>query len=68
MNDSTLEQRITRICELGCTHVREIIEAWTQGQATPESQGLSPSARAQVLAELQAIMAVYDARKGACKE
>ncbi len=68
MNDSILEQRITRICELGCTHVRKVIEAWTQGQATPESHGLSSSARAQILVELQAIMAVYDARKGACKE
>lgn len=68
MNDPALEQRITQICELGCTRVREIIIAWKQEQATPESKGLSPHARAQVLAELQAIMAVYDARKGACKE
>ncbi len=68
MNDPALEQRITQICELSCTRVREIIEAWTQGQATPESNGLSLGARAQVLAELQAIMAVYDARNGACKE
>ena len=68
MNDPALEQRIALICELGCTRVREIIGAWTQGQATPESDGLDPRARAHVLAELKAIMAVYDARKGACKE
>ena len=62
MDNPSLEQRVTQICGLGCTRVREIIGAWERDQITVESEGLNPSERAQVLSELKVIMAVYDAR------
>jgi len=62
MNNPRLEQRITQICGMGCTRVREIIGALERDHVTVESENLSPSERAQVLSELKAIMAVYDAR------
>ena len=62
MNHPSLEQRVTQICGLGCTRVREIIGALERDQITVESEGLNPSECAQVLSELKAIMAVYDAR------
>ena len=62
MDNPSLEQRVTQICGLGCMRVREIIAALERDQITVESEGLNPSERAQVLSELKAIMAVYDAR------
>lgn len=62
MDEPVLDARVTRLCELGCARVREVIAALQQGEATPETRDLSPSERRLVLQELQAIMAVYDAR------
>ena len=62
MDHPRLEQRLAAICELGCLRVREIIAAWEQDYLTVEGEGLNPSERDQVLAELKAIMGVYDAR------
>ena len=61
MNKHT-EERVTFICELGCTRVREVIAALEQGVETPETAHSSAADRADILRELQAVMAVYDAR------
>lgn len=61
-----IDQRITQICELGCTRVTEIIAALEQGLTTPETHDLLDTDRAQVLVELQAIMAVYNTRNDGC--
>ena len=61
------DQRITQICELGCTRVTEIITLLEQGQATPETNDLPENERLQVLDELKAIMAVYSLRKDGCR-
>jgi hypothetical protein len=62
MENPRLEQHIAQICGMGCTRVREIIGALERDHVIVESEYLSPSERAQVLSELKAIMAVYDAR------
>jgi len=62
-----IDQRITQICELGCTRVTEIILILEQGKSTPETDDLPQSERAQVLDELKAIMAVYNTRKDGCR-
>jgi hypothetical protein len=62
-----IEERVTVICELGCVRVREVITALAQGEATSEVAQNSAAERAEILRELQAIMAVYDERKsGPC--
>lgn len=67
MQNPSIEQCLTRICELGCTRVSEIIAALEQGRRAPETHGLLAVERAQVLTELKAIMAIYDAHKGGCE-
>lgn len=62
MNTLLIEQRVTLICELGCARVREVIVALQRGGTTPETERLSDQDRLKILHELQAIMAVYDAR------
>ena len=62
MNTLLIEQRVTFICELGCARVREVIVALQRGGTTPETERLSDQDRLKILHELQAIMAVYDAR------
>lgn len=62
MDDKRVEQRVTLICELGCVRVREVMSALQAGGTTPETESASPQERLQILRELQAIMAVYDAR------
>lgn len=59
---AALDVYVTRICELGCTRVREIIARLRAGEAVAETAGLDEETRAAVLAELESIMAVYDAR------
>ena len=66
MQNPSIEQRLTQICELGCTRVSEIITLLEQERFAPEIDGLLAAERDQLLAELQAIMAVYQARKGGC--
>ena len=67
MTTTRIDQRITQICELGCTRVTEIIVILEQGQSAPETDGLPETERAQVLIELKAIMAVYDTRQDGCR-
>lgn len=62
MDNKLIEQRVTLICELGCVRVREVISALQQGDTTPETETATAQDRQQILHELQAIMAVYDAR------
>lgn len=65
--DKAIEERVTAICELGCVRVREVIIALQQGHITTEVTQNTGAERAQILHELQAIMAVYGERKsGPC--
>ena len=57
---SHLQSIIESICELGCDRVNEIIDALEHGSSVEETRGLDKSDQHQVLAELKAIMAVYD--------
>lgn len=59
-----IEESVTAICELGCDRVREVITALERGETTAEVARNSTAERADILHELQSIMAVYDARKG----
>ena len=68
MTTPRIDQRITQICELGCTRVSEIIVVLEQGQTTLETADLRPVEQALVLRELQAIMAVYNSRKSSCTD
>ena len=60
MNKPLIEERVTLICELGCVRVRAVIVALQNGAATPETATTSPAECAEILHQLQAIMAVYD--------
>ncbi len=51
---------VDSICGLGCDRVREIIQALEAGELVGEASGLVESQRLEVLAELKAIMSVYD--------
>lgn len=62
MNTQLIEQRVSEICELGCGRVREVIAQLQQGSTTAETEQLNAAERQQILHELQAIMAVYDAQ------
>ena len=57
-----LESRIEAICQQGCGSVRASILTLEQGDDLPETADLDRDERAWVLAELQAIMAVYGER------
>ena len=51
---------IDSVCELGCERVNEIIASLESGESVSEISGLDDSDQHCVLAELKAIMAVYD--------
>jgi hypothetical protein len=53
---------IETLCHKGCRQVRRDIEALERGQSLAETRDLGPAERAEVLAELRAIMAVYGDR------
>ena len=55
-------QCVEILCHKGCRQVWYDIAALEQGATLPETQGLSASERAAVLAELKAVMAVYGNR------
>ena len=65
MTQSTppVEQAIDAICALGCDVVRAYILALGNGETRPEYATLDAAQRASLLAELQAIMAVYEGRE-----
>ena len=62
MDKGTVDSRVTAICELGCARVREVIAALREGGSPAETAGTTDAEQAQILRELEAIMAVYDAR------
>jgi hypothetical protein len=51
---------VESICGLGCDRVREIIQTLEAGESVSETSGLADAQQQLVLAELQAIMSVYD--------
>jgi hypothetical protein len=53
---------VETLCHKGCRQVWRKIEALEQGRDLPETQDLTPEERAEVLAELKDIMAVYGGR------
>lgn len=62
MNQKT-EQALTRICDLGCARIRALIGLLESGATIQETDELEEAERLTVLAELKAIMAIYDLRK-----
>lgn len=60
MNQTKVTKAIEDICTHGCTRVSEIIIELEQGKDNPHTQELNDEDTAAVLAELKAIMAVYD--------
>jgi hypothetical protein len=51
---------IEALCRYGCREVWDIIRRLEQGEQMAETHGLDPSQRHLVIAELRAVMAVYD--------
>ena len=58
-----VDAHVARICDLGCRRVYEVIAELERGQSSDATRSLSDSLRAVVLAELKAVMAIYDARE-----
>jgi hypothetical protein len=56
-----IQSVIESVCELGCERVNEIIISLESGQRVSEISGLDDSEQRCVLAELKAIMSVYEA-------
>lgn len=59
-----VEQCVDALCENGCSRVYGYIRALQRGEELPEVAHLSVAERRLVLAQLVAIMAVYDG--GSC--
>jgi hypothetical protein len=57
-----VQQCVEALCIRGCDAVRVVIRALEDGLPVTQTNGLDPQERAAVLAELKAIMAVYDRR------
>jgi len=57
-----LSRHLDTLCNKGCTNVRNIIQQLETGNSLPELSELNEKERQQLLQELKAIMAVYDAR------
>jgi len=60
MNQKEADHAIETICQKGCLEVSRIIVWMKQGECPPAVSALNSEERRWVLAELQAIMAVYD--------
>ena len=61
MTDSDpISQCVEALCQCGCDAVRATITAMETGHEVAQTVGLSDQQRQKVLAELRAIMAVYD--------
>ncbi|WP_223296667.1 hypothetical protein [Thiorhodovibrio frisius] len=58
----SLDAAIEAICQKGCRQVHRDIERLAGGETVPEAKRLDARQREQLLAELQAIMAVYGER------
>lgn len=57
-----LEARLEALCEKGCRHVWQDIDALEQGQELNETKGLTEKERRWLLSELKQIMTVYGDR------
>ncbi len=57
-----LQSCVEAICAEGCTHVREVIRRLHENRPPAELARLDAESRRLVRQELEAIMAVYDAR------
>jgi hypothetical protein len=57
----TVDDHVLQICELGCTHVYRVIKLIEQGHHGEELSDISREYLPALLAELQSIMAVYEA-------
>lgn len=61
MNENDgIQQCVEAVCQLGCDSVRRTIAALEAGQPVAQVAGLDAEQRRRVLAELKAVMAVYD--------
>lgn len=60
-----LQRCLESLCANGCEAVRATIDALERGQPVVATAGLGDAERAAVLAELKAVMAVYDERREA---
>lgn len=58
--ETDIEQYVELLCQHGCERVYAYIDALRAGRQLAETGPLSPGERAQVLEELQSIMAVYE--------
>jgi hypothetical protein len=54
-----LEARLEALCEKGCRHVWQDIDALERGEPLKETHGLNDEERGWLLHELKQIMAVY---------
>ena len=60
--DPVVQQVVEAVCAQGCRYVNACIEALAQGRPERDYAGLDAAQRRQLLDELRAIMAVYEAR------
>ena len=60
LTDPTLQGIVEAICAKGCRQVWRDLAAWERGELPVEAWGLGDAELERVLAELKAIMAVYD--------
>ena len=58
-----IDAHVARICDLGCRRVYQVIATLERGQESDDTRTLPDNLRATVLAELKAVMAIYDARE-----
>jgi hypothetical protein len=59
--DAGLHAALEALAQRGCRHVAEVIARMEQGEMPEELAGFGADQRTAALAELKAIMAVYDA-------
>ncbi len=62
MSDTDISRHLEAICQLGCEVTRATIEALEAGGEVPQADGLDAEARRELIAELKAVMSVYDLR------
>lgn len=60
LTDPTLQGIVEAIGAKGCRQVWQAIAAWERGEVPLEARGLGEADLERVLAELKAIMAIYD--------
>ena len=60
LNHRLVEQCVEQLCRKGCRAVWADIDALESGVTLPEVRGLSAAEIAAVVAELKAVMAVYE--------